>query len=109
MSYHKTLEEDLARAKTILARADAIAGDGGYPVIVDDDNLDTYLLVQSFVAEIERLHAQYAGLSDRRYYEQQLEALKKAEVENSDLRAEIERLRDENGLLKRALTMVCRQ
>jgi hypothetical protein len=62
MSYYPTLDEDLARAKEILAKGKAqpfMLGDhlqipdGG--TIYGADTYAAYMLLESFVAEIERL------------------------------------------------------
>lgn len=47
MTYHATIDEDLALAKSILQR--------GRDYIFELDNVDAYKLLESFVAEIARM------------------------------------------------------
>jgi hypothetical protein len=52
MSYYPTIEEDLRRAKEILAKGKSATGDGA---IFGGDVYAAYKLLESFVDEIERL------------------------------------------------------
>lgn len=78
MSYYDTIEEDLARAKTILKDGKAIVPDGTFDeeiaalvfntsggAIYGKDNYAAYKLLESFVQEIERLRASLRPSSDR--------------------------------------------
>lgn len=53
MSYYPTIDEDLQRAREILATGAAVPGHGGF--IAGLDVPAAYWLLDSFVAEIERL------------------------------------------------------
>ena len=71
MSYYPTIEEDLARAREILAKGNAIHDIADLPEKVQEaiqqlaggtifgaDIYAAYKLLESFVAEIERLRAE---------------------------------------------------
>jgi hypothetical protein len=63
MTYYPTLDEDLARAKEILAKGkDATFGKSGFyaggATIYGADVFTAYKLLESFVAEITRLRAE---------------------------------------------------
>ena len=57
MPYYPTIEEDLARAKEILAKGQSAAGDGA---IVGADTYAAYKLLESFVEQVEKLSADLA-------------------------------------------------
>lgn len=71
MTYYPTIEGDLARAREIIEKGrpssvglpEGITATGG--TIFVDDIYTAYKLLESFVAEIERLRAQCAHHDDR--------------------------------------------
>ena len=97
MTYYPTLDEDLARAKEILASAhEALTDEDGrlvndLPMILASDNYAAYKLLESFVQHIEYCHQQVEACHN---HIEELETFKEhAKTLNKKAAAEIERLR----------------